>query len=243
MRRALGRRAAEPSKQSRKKLPHTLCPLPTLRPPQFLPEKRPSSPLSSPLPHSNPHPTPAIPHSNTPTPTTATPTPQVMPNLLSRRVFRKPKTVHMVLPGYRDAPELGAPMAVVFCKVCCIVLGWVGLYWVGLRCVALVWFGLVWFGLVWDAIRGHRVQAVALGGFRGSVAPSRPHKRALEVPQNRQHLEPIHHRITHPITIAPSAPSPSAPQPRRHHRPSTPPRPPSPLRWRRRRHPNTKTST
>ena len=45
------------------------------------------------------------------------PPPQIMPNLLSRRVFKKPITRRMVEPGYRDAPDLGAPMAIVFCKV------------------------------------------------------------------------------------------------------------------------------
>ncbi len=41
---------------------------------------------------------------------------QVMPNLLSRRRFQPPATLRMVLPGFRDAPEAGDPMAIVFCK-------------------------------------------------------------------------------------------------------------------------------
>ncbi|KIY94838.1 hypothetical protein MNEG_13124 [Monoraphidium neglectum] len=42
---------------------------------------------------------------------------EVMPNTLSRRVFKKPITCKMLELGYRDAPDLGAPMAIVFCKV------------------------------------------------------------------------------------------------------------------------------
>ena len=41
---------------------------------------------------------------------------QVMPSLLSHRAFKTPATRRLVEPGYRDAPELGRPMAVVFCK-------------------------------------------------------------------------------------------------------------------------------
>jgi hypothetical protein len=45
------------------------------------------------------------------------PNPQVMPNLLARRMFKPPNTHYTVQPGYRDAPDISQSMAVVFCKV------------------------------------------------------------------------------------------------------------------------------
>ena len=42
---------------------------------------------------------------------------EVMPNLLSKRVFQSVLTKQMVEPGYRDAPDPKDPMAIVFVKV------------------------------------------------------------------------------------------------------------------------------
>lgn len=43
---------------------------------------------------------------------------EVMPNLLSKRVFQSLLTKQLVEPGYRDAPDPKNPMAIVFVKVC-----------------------------------------------------------------------------------------------------------------------------
>jgi hypothetical protein len=40
-----------------------------------------------------------------------------MPNILARRQFKRPNTLRMVTPGYRDAPALGKPMTIMFVKV------------------------------------------------------------------------------------------------------------------------------
>lgn len=42
---------------------------------------------------------------------------QVMPNMLSRRSFKPPNTRIQLEPGYREAPDVGQPMAIVFIKV------------------------------------------------------------------------------------------------------------------------------
>lgn len=42
---------------------------------------------------------------------------EVMPNLLSKRVFQSVMTKQMLEPGYRDAPDPKDPMAIVFVKV------------------------------------------------------------------------------------------------------------------------------
>eukprot|EP00878_Enallax_costatus_P030966 GHUV01033787.1.p1 GENE.GHUV01033787.1~~GHUV01033787.1.p1 ORF type:complete len:540 (+),score=161.45 GHUV01033787.1:449-2068(+) len=42
---------------------------------------------------------------------------EVMPNLLSKRVFQSVLTKQMIEPGYRDAPDPKDPMAIVFVKV------------------------------------------------------------------------------------------------------------------------------
>lgn len=42
---------------------------------------------------------------------------EVMPNLLSKRVFQSMLTKQMIEPGYRDAPDPKDPMAIVFVKV------------------------------------------------------------------------------------------------------------------------------
>lgn len=39
-----------------------------------------------------------------------------MPNILSRRVFVPPNTLQVIEPGYRSAPDLSRPMAIVFAK-------------------------------------------------------------------------------------------------------------------------------
>ena len=42
---------------------------------------------------------------------------EVLPLLLARRVFRPLASMRQVEPGYREAPDPSAPMAIVFCKV------------------------------------------------------------------------------------------------------------------------------
>jgi hypothetical protein len=42
---------------------------------------------------------------------------EVMPNLLARRNFSTPASRMRIQPGYRDAPDKSAPMAIVFAKV------------------------------------------------------------------------------------------------------------------------------
>lgn len=42
---------------------------------------------------------------------------EVMPTVLAERKFGKPRTMRRVEMGYREAPEAGTPMVVVFVKV------------------------------------------------------------------------------------------------------------------------------
>ena len=42
---------------------------------------------------------------------------EVMPNLLSKRVFKPLATLRTVEMGYREAPGLDGPMCIVFVKV------------------------------------------------------------------------------------------------------------------------------
>jgi hypothetical protein len=46
---------------------------------------------------------------------------EVMPTMLAERKFGKPRTMRRVEMGYREAPEAGTPMVVVFVKVRCLL--------------------------------------------------------------------------------------------------------------------------